>query len=138
MKIPYRNRNHTGWWVASYLERFEFYDEKKSNLNRRCVAWENTILIRAKNREQAFRKAIAIGKVCQGIEGWDNKGRKGAWRFEGLTSLLPVYDKIGDGEEIFWKEYEGRTVGKIKSWIKHKKELEAFDDSPKPRINISH
>ena len=33
-KVPHRNRNHTGWWIASFIERFEYYDENKANLNR--------------------------------------------------------------------------------------------------------
>jgi len=53
-EIPRRNRNQTGWWIASYIERFEFYDEDKLNANRRCLAWENTILIKAEDREEAY------------------------------------------------------------------------------------
>jgi hypothetical protein len=37
-KVPHRNRNHTGWWIASFIERFEYSDENKANLNRRDVA----------------------------------------------------------------------------------------------------
>jgi hypothetical protein len=28
-KIPFRNRNHSGWWIASYIERFEYFDDLK-------------------------------------------------------------------------------------------------------------
>lgn len=130
-KIPFRNRNQTGWWIASYLERFEYYDENKRNPNRRCLAWENTILIRAKDRDKAYKKAHAIGRLGEGSEAWDEgTGRKGAWHFEGLTSLLPVYDKIEDGSEVLWKEYSNRTVKTIKSFIKTRKDLEVFDDTP--------
>jgi hypothetical protein len=137
-KIPYCNRNHTGWYIASYLERFEYYDEIKSNLSRRCIAWENTILIRAKNREQAFKKAVSIGRVGDGMEAWNSKGRKGAWRFEGLTSLVPIYDKMKDGSELLWTEYNGRTVKTIKSWVRTKRKLEVFDDRPKSADDIHH
>jgi hypothetical protein len=127
-KIPFRNRNQTGWWIASYLERFEYYDEDKRNPNRKCLAWENTILIRAKNRDIAFKKAVAIGR--EGSEAWDEgTGRKGIWRFEGLTNLLPVYDKIENGSEVLWTEHRGRTVKKIKSFVKTKKDLSVFDDT---------
>ena len=130
-KIPFRNRNHTGWYIASYLERFEYYDEDKRNPNRRCLAWENTILIRAKDRDQAYKKAISFGRLGEGSEAWDEgTERKGAWHFEGLTSLLPVCEKIEDGSEVLWTEYQGRTVKKIKSFVKSKNELEVFDDKP--------
>ncbi len=41
--IPFRNQKHTGFWIALYMERFERYDEKTTNPERRCLAWENTI-----------------------------------------------------------------------------------------------
>ena len=128
-EIPWRNRNPTGWWIASYLQRFEYYDEDKRNLNRRCLAWKNTIIVQAKDRETAYKKAMAVGR---GVEGQEPSNlqmrRKGAWRFEGLTSLLPIYEKLEDGAEIRWTEYRGRTVKKIKSLVKAKKDLQAFDD----------
>src|ERR1051326_2082129 len=123
-KVPFRNRNHSGWWIASYLERFEYYDENKKNLGRRCLAWENTVLIRAGSREQAYRKALTLGRLSNGNEAWDvDTKRRGAWRFEGLTELLPVYEDLQDGAEILWREYPNRTVKTIKSLVKRKREL---------------
>ena len=127
--VPFKNRSPSGWWIASYLKRLEYYDEDKSNLNRRCLAWENTVLLRARDREQAYKKALSIGRLAQGNEAWHpDTERRGAWRFEGLTSLLPVYEDLGDGCEIIWVEHAGRTVGKIKSLTKRKRELEVFRD----------
>ena len=127
-KVPHKNRNHTGWWIASFIQRFEYHDENKANLNRRCLAWENTILIRATSREVAYRKAIAQGRVASGSEGWNSSGRKGTWRFEGLTGLLPVYEELEDGAEILWQEHSGVSVRKIRGRIKRKHELAVFDD----------
>ena len=132
-KLLFRNRNQTGWWIASYVERFEYYDEDKRKLNRRCLAWENTILVQAGGREEAYRKAMAFGRIGDGSEGHDSQTRRrGAWRFEGLRSLLPICEKLEDGAEILWREYQGRTVKKVKSLVKAKKELEAFDDDAGP------
>ena len=128
-KIPHRNRSPHGWWIASYVERFEYYDEKRRNLSRRCLAWENTILLKARNREEAWRKALAHGRLSEGTEALDTKTRrKGAWRFEGLTSLLPVYDRLEDGAEVLWAEHSGRTVRSVRALVKAKKDLEAFND----------
>src|SRR5262249_32716776 len=60
--VRYCNRSPFGWWLASYIERFEYDDEDKQNLDRRCLAWENTIVVRAKTRDEAYRKAVAIGR----------------------------------------------------------------------------
>src|SRR6185295_8924771 len=97
-QIPWRNKSPVGWWIASYLERFEYEDETQADQNRRCLAWENTILIKAKNRETAFLKAERVGQQGEGNEGYRiTDGRKGKWRYEGLTSLLPIYEELGDG-----------------------------------------
>jgi hypothetical protein len=127
--VPPRNRTRYGWWIASYVERFEYYDEDRRNLNRRCLAWENTILVKARHREEAWRKAVAQGHLSEGNEAWDSEtGRKGAWRYEGLTSLLPVYDRLEHGAELLWVEHAGCTVRRIRALIKRKRDLEAFDD----------
>ncbi len=128
-KIHPRNISPYGWWIASYLERFEFRDENNSNLNRRCTAWENTIIIKARNREEAFHKAEKIGRLGCDDKGYlTTDGRPCVWRYEGLTSLLPIYEELEDGAEILWKEHENVTVKKVKSWVKDKPELETFDD----------
>ena len=126
-RIPYRNRSPYGWWLATCLERFQFFDEDKSNPNRRCIAWENTILLKAKDREEAYRKAIKDGKLSEGGESELN-GRKGTWIFEGLTSLLPIYEELEDGAEILWVEHKNFAVKTVKNWVCKKKELEAFLD----------
>jgi Domain of unknown function (DUF4288) len=129
-KIPYRNKSPHGWWIASYIERFEFDDEDAANLQRRCLAWENTILIQAKNRDEAYRKAMTRGRRSEGSPAQINS-RSGRWRFEGLISLLPIYEELRDGAEVRWKEHANVTVRKVKSWIRQKKELETFDDREK-------
>jgi hypothetical protein len=126
-RIPYRNKSPYGWWLATCLERFEFYDEDKSNSNRRCIAWENTILIKAKDREEAYGKAVENGKLSDGSEA-DFNGRKGTWVFEGLTSLIPIYEELEDGAEILWDEHKNCAVKTVKSWVRTKGELEAFTD----------
>lgn len=60
-------------------------------------------------------------------EAWDDNGRKGSWQFEGLTSLLPIYEELEDGAEITWDKYENRAVKKVKSWALPKDKLEVFD-----------
>ncbi|CAN5344592.1 hypothetical protein BH10PLA2_BH10PLA2_20280 [soil metagenome] len=129
-KVHYANTSPHGWWVASYIERFEYEYEDKTNLKRRCLAWENTILIKASNRAVAYRKAEKLGKLSEGSEGWHaDTGRKGVWRFEGLTSLLPIYEELEDGAEILWVEHAGKSVQTIQSLVRARNQLSVFDDS---------
>lgn len=117
-----------GWYVAVVLMRFEWDDEDKTNPNRRCLAWENQILITAGSPEEAYDKALEHGRLHEEGKAWDsrNKAREGHWRFEGLTSLLAVYDEPSDGSEITWTQHESRSVRKVESWAKSKDELEVF------------
>ena len=128
-KIPHRNRSPHGWWIASYIERAAWDDEPNPGPNSRCVAWENTIIFQAVNREAGYKKANKLANIPSEFS--DLKGKRtGHWVFEGLTSLLPIYGKLEDGAEVLWVEYRDRTVAKVRSWIKAKKELEVFDDTP--------
>ena len=138
-KIPFPNRNHTSWWLAQYIVRLQGIDEDENNLHRRCIAWKNTILIRANDRDEAYKKAKKIGKentIDDSIKiRRGKKWVKAKWIFEGLTSLLPVYEEIEDGCEIMWDEYENITVKRVKNMTRKKRQLECFNDSPPKYMN---
>ena len=128
--IPHRNHSPYGWWIASYILRAAWDDEPNPNPNSRCVAWVNTIILQAPDREAAYAKAIALGSQSSTEFEDPQRTRKGRWVFEGLSSLLPIYEELSDGAEILWEEYDGRTVRKVQSWVKQKEQLDAFDDTP--------
>lgn len=97
----------------------------------RCLAWRNTIILKAPNREKAYKKALALAaKNCGNF--WDpsNPSRKGRWVVEGLSNLLPIYEKLGDGAEISWEEYENTTISRVRTLTRNKQDLECFDDTP--------
>ncbi|WP_338844900.1 DUF4288 domain-containing protein [Massilia sp. W12] len=128
--IPHRNHSPHGWWIASFIMRAAWEDEPNPSLKSRCWAWENTIILQAPDREAAYEKALALAEQDCGSEFEGSKNRKGRWVFEGLTSLLAIHEELQDGAEILWEEHDNRTLGKIRSWIKRKDELEVFDDTP--------
>lgn len=113
-----------------YVQRFEYYDEDRKNPSRRCVAHENTVLITAKDREEAYIKLMALGSHADGMECVDARtGRRGVWHFEGPTELLPIHEKIEDGAEILWTTHRNRSVKNIQALVRTKKELSVFDDN---------
>ena len=129
--IPEKSKSPYGWRIATIVERYEHFDEDKTKLNRRCTAWMNTVLIKASDREEAYRKAIAHGKIGTGSICGPEGGRQGHWVFEGLASLLPIYEQLEDGAEIMWEQATNITVKTVKASVKKKKELECFqDDAP--------
>jgi hypothetical protein len=118
----------TGWWIASYIERAAWDDEPPLLQSSRCTAWENTIILRAGNRDAAYKKAVRLGSSNRSTISDAAGKRTGRWVFEGLTSLLPIYDELEDGAEILWVDQSGRTLKTIRSKVKKKHELEVFAD----------
>jgi hypothetical protein len=45
------------------------------------------------------------------------------WLFEGVTELLPIYEKLGDGTEIMWAEHRQLILKNIRSRVRKKGEF---------------
>ncbi len=73
-KVPFHNQSHSGWWIFSELEHWVAKGKKPSPRSRYPV-WENMRLLRARNREEAYRKAMKFGKA-----GHPSKTDGGEWR----------------------------------------------------------
>ena len=65
--------------------------------------------MKANDRNEDYKKAIEKGKLSEGSESEIN-GRKGTWIFEGLTSLIPIYEELDDGAEILIKRFRCRVI----------------------------
>lgn len=128
--VPHRNQSLYGWWIASYLERASWDDEPSPGEDEPCLAWENTVIVKAVDREEAFAKVARLASDDGAtFEDATQPSRRGRWVFEGLTSLLPIYEELGDGCEVQWTEHDGVPLGKLRERVRAKHELEAFDDS---------
>ncbi len=127
MKKEYKSKDLSSvdWYIATYIHRFKIIGKNDNDLNKRCLAWENTILIKATNPDDAYKKAIKEAKL--GCEPYTNSdGVKVKFVFEGLTSLLPIYEKLEHGSEIMWTEHNNKSIKTIKNKIKKKSELEVY------------
>ena len=125
--VAYRNKNHTGWWIFSEVEYWVSNARRKLKPSSRCPVYENTKLIRAKSREEAYRKAIKFGRA-----GLPCKTNGGEWRFAGISMLLPVYERIEEGAEILWEDRRHMNFARIKKLVKSKRQLAVFDDTKEP------
>ena len=116
------NRSPVGWYVASYLLRFvEIQATRKDNPRRKFLSWENTVLVRARSLEHAYAKVTKIGRAKTRPYRGGPKGVPVRWVYEGVTDLLPVYEKLRDGAEIMWTERTPRTVETLRTLVKSKK-----------------
>lgn len=52
-KVAFRNKSHSGWWIFNEVEQWVSKRQKRLSPGSRCLVWENTRLIRAKNRDEA-------------------------------------------------------------------------------------
>jgi hypothetical protein len=125
-QVPWRNRSPSGWWFFREIQQWVSTRQKKLTPKSRCLVWENTRIIKAKNRDEAFEKAMRMGEV-----GHPSKTLGGEWRFVGISQLLPVYDDLEDGAEILWDDRGSIPVSQITRLVKSKKQLPVFDDSEK-------
>ena len=122
-EVPHRNRNHSGWWIYGEVEYWVSKRQKKLLPGSRCLVWENTRLIRANDRNDAYRKALKRSSA-----GYPSKTNGGEWHFAGISMLFPVYDDLEDGVEILWSDRGVMPMKNIKTLVKSKARLPVFDD----------
>ena len=117
-----KNVSPVGWYVASYLLRFvEVEDEDNGDLEKRFLSWENTVLVQAKSLDHAFDKVVKIARgATKPYRGGPAGGVPVKWEFEGITSLLPIYEEIADGVEIAWEEHPSRKLKTLRGWVSPK------------------
>ena len=106
MKIHDTYESPYGWYIVSIIERFERLNEDKSNANRRCTAWENTLIVQADNIMHAYDKVVKDQKEAHSKDICELDGHKGGWIFEGVTDILPIYEELEDMAEILWTEHK--------------------------------
>ena len=124
-KTPSRNQSPSGWWIYQEVEQWVSRRQKNLSPQSRCPVWENTRIIAAKTREEAYKKAIRLGK-----ENSPSITNEGEWRFVGISMLLPIYEELEDGAEVLWTDRGRMKQSKIDALVKTKEELPVFDDSP--------
>jgi hypothetical protein len=118
------NKSPVGWYVASYIIRFIELDEPgNDDPESRFDAWENTIILRAFNFDDAYSRVLELAALETnpykgGPEGIDVK-----WEFVGVTELLPIHEELEDGAEIMYQEHDQKKLADLRAMVKEKDEL---------------
>ncbi|MBI3100063.1 MAG: DUF4288 domain-containing protein [Burkholderiales bacterium] len=113
-----------GWYVGSYLLRFiELAEEGNEDPERRFVTWENTVLVKANNLDEAYDKVVKVAMQSTEPYKGGSEGIDVQWVFEGVTNLLPIYEEIEDGAEIMWGDHAPRKLKNIRKQARRKSEF---------------
>ena len=119
-----KNTSPVGWYVGSYLLRFvEIEDKNKNDPEKRFLSWENTIIVKAKSFNDAYKKVVKIAKSNTKPYHGGEKGIPVQWVFEGVTELLPIYEELEDGSEIMWAEHSPRKLKSLRKYVRECDEL---------------
>ena len=104
-----------GWYVGTYQLRLLNPENDNENLESRFRTWENTVLVKAKDLDEAYKKLERIGKRSSRTYKGGPDGVIVQWQYEGIVELLPVYEELEDGNEIMWRDRTPRKLKTIRS-----------------------
>jgi hypothetical protein len=106
------------WFLAELIQQFTFLEGSHS-------IYVNTILVKATSIEQAYEKALGFGQAYNySFTNTDQEEVRVSFR--GLRDLYLIYDKLEDGAELIYEEYEEITEEEIAAMVTPKEELAAF------------
>jgi hypothetical protein len=112
--------SHKKWYLAHEILFIEVDDASSQES---FPVWENLILIKANNPEEAFEKAMINGRNSE--EPVTIQGVNGYLRFKGLKDLILINDDLEDGAELEWIEYEV-DKDKLNQLVRAKQDMHAF------------
>ena len=125
-----KNISPVGWYVGSYIIRFiELNENSNDDLEKKFLAWENTKIIKASSLDEAYDKLV---KEAQSETEPYKGGKEGVpvqWVFEGVTELLPIYEELGDGAEIMYREYNPTKLKNLRKRVKEKSDIYQYENT---------
>jgi uncharacterized protein DUF4288 len=110
---------HAKWYTAELVEEITVEGDPRN------VVHKNLMLIRADSPEDAYQKAVALGKESE-VSYANPHGKLVRIRFRGLAELNVIYDELDHGAELLYEERTGVSKDEIESWIIPKEHLSVF------------
>ena len=119
-----KNISPVNWYLGTYLARFiELEDKSKHDPEKMFETWENTVIVKASNLDEAYSKIEAIGiEHSEPYKGGEEEIPV-QWEYMGIVQLLPIYEELEDGSEIMWAENRPRKLKNLKLMVKAKDEF---------------
>lgn len=107
------------WYLADIVLEFVIEEEPRN------VVHINTHLVEAGSPDEAYDKAVALGREAEDVyQNSDNKRVEAIFR--GLASLNVIHEELEDGAEIIYREKIGVPPERFATFIPPKEELGVF------------
>jgi hypothetical protein len=107
------------WFLAELIQEITV-DEDPRNL-----VWRNLTLIQAKSPEEAYEKALRLGR--EGNTEYENPaGKRVKISFRGISFLDVICDPLEDGAELMFHSLTSQSEEQIAMLLRPKEELSAF------------
>jgi hypothetical protein len=109
------------WYIGDLVVETSVDDENKEE----TIVQINIVLIRADSPEDAFTKAIQLGKDYE-MEYKNTEGNLVKAKFLGLRDLNVIHDELKHGAELTYESKEGLSQQDIDQMVKPKELLSVF------------
>jgi hypothetical protein len=113
------------WYLAWVIE------EIKVDGDPRNIVHINQFLIRADSPDEAYEKALEIGRESE-MTYENTEGQRVVCSFRGLQDLQVIHDELEHGAELSYEEKVGVSARKIKRMVRAKEELGIFLPNERP------
>lgn len=109
------------WYVAEVVEEIVVESDPRN------VVHKNLVLIRADSPDEAYTKALEIGRQHEGSY-TNPDGKLVRTSSRGLSHLDVVHDGLEHGAELMYERKTSVPEEEIRSWVLPKEQLGLFQD----------
>jgi hypothetical protein len=109
------------WYIGGIVLEFVIEDDPRN------VVHSNTLLIEANSPEDAYKKALELGK-SEEMEYLNTNGKQVKVKFRGLRDLNVIHDELEHGAELFYQEEVEVPERVIRDRVREKRKLAVFSE----------
>jgi hypothetical protein len=107
------------WYLATLVEEIVVEGDSRNVLHK------NLVLVRADSPEEAYEKALELGRKAE--VSYENPGRSLVQiKFRGLSQLNVVHDDLEHGAELHFEELLGVSEEQIEALLRRREDLAVF------------
>jgi hypothetical protein len=107
------------WYVAEIVEEISIEEDPRN------VVHVNLVLIRADSPDEAYARALQLGKQSE-MQYENPSNKQVSIRFRGLKSLEVVHDELEHGTELRYSERVAISEEEVTKLVTPKDELDVF------------